>query len=77
MNKLEWFEVLEQLELVDAAVINGRSTDFRIEFDKLYDLIYGKAENAAEHEGWYGEFEEHLDSLEDKYINQSNWNFKR
>ena len=63
MNKNKWFELMEQSMKVEMAIDANNIPALTEECVKLYSMIYNMADNAAEEEGWYSEFERHMDNL--------------
>lgn len=63
MDKIEWFELLEQAELARKAISCGDPQMIVDEVLNLVSLIHYKADDAAEYEGWFAELEEYIDTL--------------
>lgn len=63
MDKLEWFELVEQAEIARHAVSCGDSQMIIDEVFNLINLLYCKAEDAAEYDGWFGELENFIDTM--------------
>lgn len=63
MDKLEWFELVEQAECARNAISRGSVQPIIDEVGKLIDLIHYKAGDDAEHGGWYGELENYIDTM--------------
>jgi hypothetical protein len=63
MNKLEWFELIEQAEELNVSILYYDSDDVIEQATKLINMIHNKANDAAETSGWFSELEEFIDTM--------------
>lgn len=64
MDKQEWFDLVEQAEKVNNALLNGDPEEIVSDTLNLINLIHYRADDAAECGGWFSELEEYIDSLQ-------------
>lgn len=63
MDKLEWFELVEQAEIARHAVSRGDAQTIIDEVLNLVSLIHEKADDTAEYDGWFCELENYINSM--------------
>lgn len=63
MDKLEWFELVEQAEIARRAISCGDPQMIIDEVLNLISLINDKADDAAEYGGWFCELENYIDTM--------------
>ena len=63
MNRLEWFELIEQAEELNVSILYYDSDDVIEQATNLINMIHNKANDAAETGGWFSELEEFIDTM--------------